>query len=1073
MSMAYLSGSGNFMGRFTRTGTREEKVVRILESSRKIEDTIKVSYQKVFIKVARHPSVREEQMPIFVSFLYDLIIEMGELPSNREFIKRYLEAYYEETDQNSMIYNARLYRIHNAYCALVRDLHFYFKLSESKKFSNVLLNYAYDIEAKQDLVVTYGDKKLGLQLFSGNDLSIPMKKKQTARRRIKLGYPDLFLPLHGSQASPINIGTENSPFYAYSSRDVELVLRELSLETTNSMDGVEEKYIFPKDLRQEETFPAPKLEDSSIEVKKEAKHSYVYVGDETLEENAARIDAMLKRGLRVEWISPHKEDNRENVRVHIWQYAKQYPMEITDGVLNEEERNVLKEIGKFSSFNFEQYVTEHASINKHLMVEAGAGSGKTETIISRIIYLLHLNLVQSLDEIVMITFTNEATDIMKIKLSKRLFQLFKLTSNIRYFEWNEQVASMRILTIPSFSRSLIQDFSAQIGMSKNFAVRPLTLKREEIIAEILDQYITENELSYESLGQLRDFEIIKMVNNFWGQLEQKGIVLDNYKKIQWGEPPRENMEKRYYHLFKKVLEECEKRFSEEKLKNDVFTVNDLTQKINNIEPFMDSDNLSQPFRFLFIDEFQDTDDVQIDLIKKLTDITNAQLFVVGDIKQSIYRFRGANYTAFDELSGKIGEDRVDRNFNLKKNYRTSSVILQNLENIFDVWRNDKREILPKAVSKLGEEEGRLIPVIKREKYKKPYKMDTSIHDISIELLKLFQTMIRDEEQIEKNKPVELAILVRSNYQAEEMRRMLEKLRQSNSEIVYEVVTGGSLFGSKAAKDLLILLNALSYERDPESFYALHQTAFSMKSFNPVPLISLKGDKEKLLENLTYSDVIGFSEALVNLRIKPIINVIYKFLSMNPYEEVLHKQNTQLHDIQKYQLNVYRILELASESFTHTIMNMHQLRDWLSIQVATNRNEDETEVDIVNCEKLIKVMTVHKAKGLEFDTVFIPYTDQALVKKPKQNLVVLRERATIHVAWKTKVEEETKKEISSTNYEAINNIEEQESIREEARLLYVALTRAKQRLVVNCVKPKYPNNTLFNWSELIRHGKEGV
>ncbi|OIK07425.1 UvrD-helicase domain-containing protein [Bacillus sp. MUM 13] len=1040
----------------------EEQVIRTLQSSKYIEQEIKRSYQKFHEKIARHPNVRREQMPIFVSFLYDLIIKLKKLPSNREYRESYMDAYYSHIRSDESIYFAYLYRIDQAYDSLVRDLHLYFKLTESTTchFDDVQLNYVYDIEAKQDLVVTLSEKKLGLQLFKGNDSHIPTKKRQTARRRISPGYADYYLPLNGSKANPQNIGTEQDPFYVYSDKDVELIYRELTLQTDSSIHTDElEQYVRPKEGAQTNVNPSSK----------QPKHSLIYVGKKNPKDYTGEIDLLLSHGVRIEWISTFKGKGKDNLRIHQWANAKNYDFSIQDGIFRADQKKILLQIEDWTTFNFEQYAVEHASLDQHLMVEAGAGSGKTETMISRIIFLLHTGEIESLSEVVMITFTNEAADNMKSKLAKRLLKLFEITKKIRYITWSEEVTAMSILTIPSYSKSLIQDFSSELGMGRNFSVRSLKMQREEMISEVLDEYITKNKLTYQDLGNLNDYEIVKMIDRFWNQLEQKGIIFDNHREIQWGMVPSNKMEKTYYRLFKDVISECETKFTQEKLKKDVLTVNDLTQKISAFKPFLNKEQMSKPFRFLFVDEFQDTDDVQIDLVHTLTTLTGAQLFVVGDIKQSIYRFRGANYTAFALLTQKLGESTINHEYKLKKNYRTATAILEPLEDIFDVWRNHSLQILPKPDDTKGM---RLVPTVSETKYTEPYKIDAENYDISQVTLDLYRELIRDKDDEKQDKPVKLAILVRTNYQAQEMRKVLEGLRKKHpEEIVFEVTTGGGLFKSRAAKDLLILVNTLCYMEDPESFYAIRQTAFSTKSFNPAEFISYEGNRTAVMNQLSQEEVKGYSEAIKDLRVKPTLHAIYRILMTNPYQEVLKAMNVQEHEIQKYRLNLYRILEIAGESFEPSILGILQLRDWLERQVATNRDEDEMEVEMNNVEKLIRVMTVHKAKGLEFDTVFLPYTNQALVKISPQNMIVVRENEEIKAGWKTKLNTD-ENEIQSTNYDELKKVEDNESIREEARLLYVALTRAKHRLVVKCVKPKYDSNHLYNWSELIRLREEG-
>ena len=90
-------------------------------------------------------------------------------------------------------------------------------------------------------------------------------------------------------------------------------------------------------------------------------------------------------------------------------------------------------------------------------------------------------------------------------------------------------------------------------------------------------------------------------------------------------------------------------------------------------------------RYMFIDEFQDTDDVQIEIFQKLQALMNAdcKLFVVGDLKQSIYRFRGAKLNAFQKLQ--YGKDIEWKRFRLNRNYRTDGRLLELFDGLFAKW----------------------------------------------------------------------------------------------------------------------------------------------------------------------------------------------------------------------------------------------------------------------------------------------------------------------------------------------------------------------------------------------------
>ncbi|MBE3570014.1 MAG: UvrD-helicase domain-containing protein [Bacillales bacterium] len=99
-----------------------------------------------------------------------------------------------------------------------------------------------------------------------------------------------------------------------------------------------------------------------------------------------------------------------------------------------------------SSFNKEQYILEHKKGNEHCLVKAGAGTGKTTTMISRIMFLKHMNPNLHLKEVVMITFTNEAATQLREKFMEPLKNYYELTKNKKYLEWMEEAGDMFIAT---------------------------------------------------------------------------------------------------------------------------------------------------------------------------------------------------------------------------------------------------------------------------------------------------------------------------------------------------------------------------------------------------------------------------------------------------------------------------------------------------------------------------------------------------------------------------------------------------------------------------------------------------
>ena len=157
-------------------------------------------------------------------------------------------------------------------------------------------------------------------------------------------------------------------------------------------------------------------------------------------------------------------------------------------------------------------------------------------------------------------------------------------------------------------------------------------------------------------------------------MAKKGLTKAEILKLEWGSVSAEKQEI-FNKLFNYVFEHCETLLEAEKKKENAIDMNDMVRKLKSF-PSGEILNQLERDKYIFIDEFQDSDNTQIELLSTLHNHLNYRLFVVGDIKQSIYRFRGGDYTAFERL-----RDRVSSKFreiNLKHNYRTSKSLLKKL-----------------------------------------------------------------------------------------------------------------------------------------------------------------------------------------------------------------------------------------------------------------------------------------------------------------------------------------------------------------------------------------------------------
>ena len=146
---------------------------------------------------------------------------------------------------------------------------------------------------------------------------------------------------------------------------------------------------------------------------------------------------------------------------------------------------------------------------------------------------------------------------------------------------------------------------------------------------------------------------------FGKSLSKRAFLRTKSKKVDFGQasPGHERLN----DLIQTVIRNVEERFSQEKENLNAVMMNDLTRQIDLIREKYGAEafrTLSTKITYLFVDEFQDSDDVQIRLIATIQEAFDSTILVVGDTKQSIYRFRGANHTAFDILKKALNEREI-------------------------------------------------------------------------------------------------------------------------------------------------------------------------------------------------------------------------------------------------------------------------------------------------------------------------------------------------------------------------------------------------------------------------------
>ena len=577
--------------------------------------------------------------------------------------------------------------------------------------------------------------------------------------------------------------------------------------------------------------------------------------------------------------------------------------------------------------------------NCNLLIIAGAGSGKTKTLTHKIAYILEEGLAKP-SEILALTFTNKAANEMKERIVKLV---------------GDSAKSMWIGTFHSIALRILrtEGFKPTIYDSKD---------QESLIKEILKR-LNIDQKKYTPKALLSKISYHKL------NMEKP----DNIPNTT----PFEKIVKKVYSAYEKELENA-----------GALDFDNIILKT--IELFESNEEIrskySQKFKYIFIDEYQDTNYPQYYLIKQLSSKNNF-VCAVGDEDQSIYSFRGAKVENIMKFDKEYENCKVIK---LTKNYRSAQEILNLANNLIskNSFRNEKSLYSDKIGGKITIKE-----------------LPTDSDEADFVAEKIIELKSSGESLND------IAILYRTNHQS----RSFEEALIRNS-IPYSIIGSKRFLERKEVKDVLAYLKLLINPKDNVSF---------LRAISSHP----RGIGKALIKKISdYAEAKGVSLFEASLQLQENEKLTKK------QRELLKRFTTPFLEIDKTKSVdelIDEILEksgyknyLAEKSDYDRMSNVEELKnagdlssldsflDSLSLLDYSDELNDNNE--------FVKLMTIHAAKGLEFNTVFVVGVEEGLF--PNENL--------------------KKNELD---------------IEEERRLFYVAITRAKTNLFITHAQFRRKNN----------------
>ena len=574
------------------------------------------------------------------------------------------------------------------------------------------------------------------------------------------------------------------------------------------------------------------------------------------------------------------------------------------------------------------------------LVLAGAGSGKTKVLTTRIAYLIDQGIFSN--QILAITFTNKAAKEMRERLNI-------LVPNNNVF----------VGTFHSLGVRIIRENNELLGLDKNFTI----LDSEDVLS-IIKKILKDN-------GYDPKLNSPSYIRNRISFIKNEMLGAREIAKF-FNTPPEKVAEKIYYE-YEEILHRNNSVDFDDLL---TLPVKLFSEHKDILEKYQDR------YRYILIDEYQDTNEVQYKFSKMLAK-KYKNLFIVGDPDQSIYMFRGANFRNILNFENDYTEAKV---IPLEENYRSTNYILKAANSVIKNNKERKEKTLYSA-------KGDGVKV----KYLRAYDGKHEITLVIEEIKKLLANGFNKKD---------IGVLYRTNAQSRLIEEMFIK-----SNIPYKVVGSYYFYNRKEIKDLLSYLKLIHNHHDDISLRriintpkrgigptAIKKIEQAAKEQNISMFDAINSGKELDFKNL----IIELTKESENLSLTELIDLI---LDKSGIKAEVENDHNLENELRIEYLMEFKSITASFEERTGSV-NLADFLEEVSLIADISEHRDTDDV--------VTLMTIHSAKGLEFEAVFLVGMEEGIF--PHSNAFL-----------------------------------EEGGLEEERRLCYVGITRAKQQLFISNAK----------------------
>lgn len=542
-----------------------------------------------------------------------------------------------------------------------------------------------------------------------------------------------------------------------------------------------------------------------------------------------------------------------------------------------------------------------------MLILAGAGSGKTKVLTTKVAYLIEEKNIDT-NNILAITFTNKAAKEMKERI-------FKLEGNSAFY--------IQISTFHSFGLKILKENCELLGYEKNFT--------------ILD--------SDDSLSIIK--KIMKELNidaNKYNPKAIKNVISNNKNEII--DPEKYSL---YVNTdFDEIALEVYRKYEKSLKINNAVDFDDLLilpLKLFNNNPGV-LQKYQEKYKYVFIDEYQDTNEPQY-ILSKMISAKYKNITVVGDADQAIFTWRGANYKNILNFEKDYKDAKVVL---LEENYRSTKTILNAANNVI---KNNK--VRKEKNLWTQNEEGSKITY-----YKAFDEKDESNYVVN-EIKKLIEKGVN---------PKDICVLYRANAQS---RTVEEAFLTSN--ISYNIVGSYAFYNRKEIKDLIAYLKLIYNNKDDVSLLRVinyPKRGIGNKAIENLAIKSNVLDKS-LYEVIDSGKELDFKNMIEEIKKEEshltLTELIDMVLDKSGMKKSLEDEKSIEADIRLENLEEFKSIAKAME-INEGIVSLEELLDKLALvsDVSEQKNDNEDKVTL---------MTMHAVKGLEYDYVFVVGVEEGL------------------------------------------------------------------------------------------------